>query len=136
MVPTNALVQLMDEGWNRHDPTAAEECLLHYREWSTRIRSDVGRAILARWLDAFPDIRCTFENAVQQGEQLAVRLIFEGTHRGPYRGTPPTQRVVRFEQMMFARLEGERLAEIWEVYDELAFWEQLGRTLSPPSAAP
>jgi SnoaL-like polyketide cyclase len=65
---------------------------------------------------AFPDGRMTIENMVAEGDRVATRKTFRGTHRGELMGIPPTGKVV----------------ETWHVGDDLGVLQQLG-ALQPPS---
>src|SRR5438105_6127732 len=39
---------------------------------------------------AFPDLHCTLDDVLAEGERVHVRLTIRGTHRGAYAGIPPT----------------------------------------------
>jgi len=39
-------------------------------------------------LEAFPDLSCTVEDIIAEGEKVAVRIIIRGTHLGMFRGLP------------------------------------------------
>ena len=134
MTPSEIVVAFWEDGWNKHDETAlgrycTEGCIMHFRNHSVRLLSPDGRAILQRWISAFPDVRCTVDDVITQDNRVAVRLTFQGTHKGKFRDWSPTSRPFRFSQMAFARVEEGRIAELWEDYDELGLWQQLGRGL-------
>lgn len=75
---------------------------------------------------AFPDLRLTVEDAVEQGDRLALRLSATGTHLGPLRGMAATGRRAEWEEMHFFRLEGGRIAEHWIIAGTLGMLRQLG----------
>jgi steroid delta-isomerase-like uncharacterized protein len=66
---------------------------------------------------AFPDMQVTVADAVAEGDRVAVRAIWRGTHRGPFQGLAPTGRTVTFEGMVFWRVKNGRLAERWATID-------------------
>jgi len=74
---------------------------------------------------AFPDMQVTVADAVAEGDRVAVRAVWHGTHRGPFRGLAATGRVVAFEGMVFWRLKHGRLAERWAVLDLAPVLRQL-----------
>lgn len=76
---------------------------------------------------AFPDVRFTLAATVAEGALTAVRWRWEGTHRGPFAGIPPTGRRVSVEGMDFYRTSEGRIAEHWDVVDEAGLMAQLGR---------
>jgi steroid delta-isomerase-like uncharacterized protein len=74
---------------------------------------------------AFPDMKVTVADAVAEGDRVAVRAVWRGTHRGPFQGLAATGRIVAFEGMVFWRLKTGRLAERWAVIDLAAVLRQL-----------
>jgi steroid delta-isomerase-like uncharacterized protein len=75
---------------------------------------------------AFPDIRFTLEELIAEGEILAARYHWQGTHRGSYLGIPPTGRAIVVRGMDFYRISGGRLVEHWDTIDEFGMLSQLG----------
>jgi predicted ester cyclase len=47
-------------------------------------------------VEGFPDLRLTVEDAVGEGDLVAQRVHFAGTHAGEFQGLPPTQKRVSF----------------------------------------
>lgn len=85
-----------------------------------------------RWSEmlhrAFPDMRVTIEDMVAEGDRVAVRATWTGTHRGefPPLNLPATNRSFTFTGMVFWRIEGDRIAERWATLDRMALMQQLG----------
>lgn len=77
-------------------------------------------------LQAFPDIRVTIEDVIAEGDKLVVRNTVTGTHRGEYRGMPPTGRKVSYHEIFVLRFANGRVAEIWGVVDLFGQLKQLG----------
>jgi predicted SnoaL-like aldol condensation-catalyzing enzyme len=69
--------------------------------------------------EAFPDVRVEIESMVAEGDMVAVRLTFTGTHA-------PTGRRAAWPEMVFTRFSGGRAVESWEVIDTGRSWD------SPP----
>jgi len=63
---------------------------------------------------------------IQEGDLVAARVRYSGTHRGTWFGIPPTGRSIEVDEMMFFRFESGRLVEAWEVDDQLTMRTQLG----------
>jgi steroid delta-isomerase-like uncharacterized protein len=57
---------------------------------------------------------------------VAARWTMSGTHAGAWGGVPPTGRTVRFAGVNFFRIADGKVAEIWNVRDDLGLREQLG----------
>ena len=74
---------------------------------------------------AFPDLSVTIEDIVAEGDLVAVRGTWRGTHQGNYRGVPPIGRKVEFCGMVFWRIAGGQIRERWGVVDTPALMRQL-----------
>jgi steroid delta-isomerase-like uncharacterized protein len=77
-------------------------------------------------LRAFPDIHVALEETITEGDKVAARNTVTGTHRGEYRGLPPTGRAVTYSEIFIFRFADGRIAEIRGVVDVLAQLRQLG----------
>jgi predicted SnoaL-like aldol condensation-catalyzing enzyme len=69
--------------------------------------------------EEFPDIRVEIESIVAEGDMVAVRLTFSGTHA-------PTDERATWPEMVFARFSEGKAVESWEVTDTGRSWD------SPP----
>jgi predicted ester cyclase len=78
-------------------------------------------------LRAFPDIHVAVQDVIAEGDKVVCRNTVTGTHRGEYRGLPPTGRSVTYDEIFIARFAGGRIAEIWGVVDVFSQMQQLGR---------
>jgi len=74
----------------------------------------------------FPDTRTAIDQILVDGDHVAIRWHSTGTHRGVYRGVPPTGRVVTLEGATFARFQGEQMVETWSTWDPAAMLRALG----------
>jgi predicted ester cyclase len=99
-----------------------------------------------QWFDPFPDLHCETAQQVGEGERVAEILEFTGHHSGtPYHpglfrsvGLPPiptSGKPFCFTQTHIIRIEDSKVAEIWEDFDRVRFWMQLGVTLNVPCAS-
>src|SRR5262249_18967502 len=52
------------------------------------------REVIGRLRGAFPDLRYTIDDVVAEGDRVAVRWHWSGTHQGTFRGVPPTYRSI------------------------------------------
>ena len=78
------------------------------------------------YLAAFPDFRGEVVQAVAEGDLVAHRSRVTGTNTGPFMGAPATGRPVDVTGMILSRLEGGRIVEEWESFDQLELLKQLG----------
>jgi steroid delta-isomerase-like uncharacterized protein len=85
----------------------------------------------AMYLAGIPDLRVTIEELVAEGDKVAVRRSYAGTHRGELLGIPPTGKQVRISGISIFRLAEGKIAEHWEQLDRLALMQQLGALPTP-----
>ena len=75
---------------------------------------------------SFPDLKHTILFAVEEGDLVATRILFEGTQKG-YLGTlPPTGRMLIAAYNCFFKVLNKKLKEAWVEYDNLNGLIQLG----------
>ena len=75
---------------------------------------------------AFPDLHATIEDLVAEGDKIAARLTWTGTHKGEFEGIPPTGKQIKFTTMEFFRVASGKLAEHWDEVDLLGMLQQIG----------
>jgi steroid delta-isomerase-like uncharacterized protein len=74
----------------------------------------------------FPDLHVTIEEMLAEGEKVAVRIVMEGTHSSPVLGPPATGRKVTVGAMVIARIADGKIAQAWNIVDQLALLRQIG----------
>ncbi len=85
------------------------------------------RQYVSTFFDAFPDINITLEDALAEGDKAVTRYTIRGTHRGETEEFgPPTGRQMEVEGITIHRIEGGKIVEEWERYDNLSVMQQLG----------
>jgi steroid delta-isomerase-like uncharacterized protein len=75
---------------------------------------------------AFPDLETTVDEIIAEGDRIAVRSTFRGTHQGDFMGIPATGKKVEVSNYDFVRFENDQAAEHWGTIDSAALMEQLG----------
>lgn len=75
---------------------------------------------------AYPDLRVTIEDLIEEGDRVVSRNTVTGTHRGEFMGQPPTGRSITYNEIFIFRFAGGRIAETWGVVDVLAQMRQIG----------
>jgi steroid delta-isomerase-like uncharacterized protein len=97
----------------------------------TPLGSEAWTRFLSGFVEAFPDLQLTVEDAVGEGDLVAQRIRFEGTHTGEFQGLPPTHRKVTFSGLELNRFVDGRVAEHWFQMDSLTLLQQLGLVVVP-----
>jgi len=81
----------------------------------------------------FPDIVFAIQEQITEGDKVASRFEWTGTHSGEFLGIPATGRQVAVWGFVFDRLEQGRIKETRILMDILGLMMQLG-AIPPPAA--
>ena len=88
---------------------------------------------LTPYINALPDLNATIGDEIAEGEKVKVKrlIISRFTLRGTYQGQteefgPPTGRQIELKGMTISRIEGGKIVEEWQAYDNLSVMHQLG----------
>ena len=85
------------------------------------------RRFIAMFKSAFPDMSPTVEDVVAEGDEVVTRVTLRGTHQGESEEFgPPTGRRVEVQGITIHRIEGGKIVEEWNSYDNLSLLQQLG----------
>ncbi|MGH2899881.1 MAG: ester cyclase [Solirubrobacteraceae bacterium] len=95
------------------------------------IDSDGWLEFLAGFLEGFPDLHIEVQDSSADAQMVAQRVLFTGTHAGPFRGLPPTGRRVRFCGLEINRMTDGKVDEHWFQLDAVSLFEQLGLLVVP-----
>jgi steroid delta-isomerase-like uncharacterized protein len=91
---------------------------------------DILRAMRA----GFPDIIFSIQEQITEGDKVASRFEWSGTHKGEFLGVPATDRPVKVWGVVIDRLENGRIKDTRIIMDTLGLMAQLGAL--PPSPMP
>lgn len=91
------------------------------------------KQLTAMFREAFPNGQMTIEDMVAEGDRVATRKTFRGTHHGELMGIPPTGKVVAIGLMDIARLVDGKVVESWHLGDDLGLLQQIGALQVPES---
>jgi steroid delta-isomerase-like uncharacterized protein len=84
------------------------------------------KIVAAMFRRAFPDSYFTVEDMVAEGDKVATRKTFHGTHGGEFMGIPPSGRSVSMGLIDIVRISDGRVVEHWSMGDTLGMMQQLG----------
>jgi predicted ester cyclase len=96
--------------------------------------SGIGQAF-TRVRASFPDFRAEVEDLVSEGDRVAYRWTFRGTHLGDFGGIPPTGRVASWEVIGIARFAEGKMVERWQRLDTAGLLGHLGGSSVVPQDA-
>jgi deazaflavin-dependent oxidoreductase (nitroreductase family) len=84
------------------------------------------KQLMVAYTSGFPDLQLTTEDMVAEGDKVAIRNTWRGTHQGAFQGLPPTGKYVTFTGTDIFRFAGGKIAEQWADLDALGLMQQLG----------
>ncbi|MPZ50802.1 MAG: DUF4440 domain-containing protein [Dehalococcoidia bacterium] len=124
---------------NTHDAAGfdryyAEDVVYFGNDGEIRGRENV-KAYLQGFMTALPDIKLTVEDIFGEGDRVFSRARLEGTNTGEFNGMPPTGRRIDVRWIMnVCRVQDGKIAEEWEILDQLEIMRQLGLIEAPVTA--
>ena len=89
---------------------------------------DIFRAMRA----GFPSIVFSIQEQITEGDKVASRFEWTGTHKGEFLGVPATGRQVRVWGIVIDRLENGRIKDTRLIMDTIGLMTQLGSLPSSP----
>ena len=115
--------RIIEEVINRKDLELADELFseeheLHPEAAGVARGPEGMKRAFAGLHEEFPDIHVEIEDMVAEGNVVAVRLTFSGTHA-------PSGERATWPEMVFARFSGAKAVESWEVTGTGRGWDSL-----------
>jgi steroid delta-isomerase-like uncharacterized protein len=84
---------------------------------------------------AFPDLHAEVHDVIAEGELVAARVTYSGTHEGEFVGIPGTGRQTQTSGVDFFRMQDGKQAEHWGGPDMASLLQQLGVMPAPGASA-
>jgi predicted ester cyclase len=125
--------ELVRRSWaeSGHNPDIFDEVYAPDALWHLPDRDIHGveemKQYVTTYVNAFPDASVTVEDEIAEGDKVVNRFTIRGTHQGEIEDLgPPTGRRMEQKGMAISRIEGGRIVEEWQAYDNLSVMQQLG----------
>jgi len=134
-----ALVRRFEEEvWNQRNPSLVGEFFAASHVFraagSPPLDREGHRQMIAHFQNAFPDGQNTADDLIAEGDKVAHRWTYRGTHLGEFQGIPPTGRQVTLTGISIWRFEEGKIVESWHELDTLGLMQQLGVVPAPGQA--
>jgi steroid delta-isomerase-like uncharacterized protein len=128
--------RFLDEAFNRGDLDALDDILDpayvdHNAPPGTPPGIEPIKGMIAGFRSAFPDVNMRIEDQIAEGDRVATRYTFTGTHMGNLMGIPPSGKSVSMTGITIARIADGKMVEGWVVYELLSLMQQIGVVPSP-----
>ena len=79
------------------------------------------------WLrTVWGDWTMTIDEMIAEGDRVMVQWTFGGIHQGEFNGLAPTGKPVSYAGINIFRIADGKIAEVWDIFDRLWLWQQLG----------
>ena len=129
--------QMVEEIFNRGNMSRADEFLA--ADFVEREELPPGmppgregvKLMTTMFRSAFPDFKATIDDLIAEGDKVAIRMTWSGTHKGEFMGIPPTGKSVSFGVFDVIRIAGGKFVEHWGLMDSMAMMQQLGAMPAP-----
>src|SRR5438132_12118030 len=107
--------RLIEEGMNKKDVRVFDELLapnyVNYNFPAPAPGAEGFKQVIGMFQTAFPDMHVMVEDAVAEGDKVATRGYFTGTHRGAFMGIPATGKQFKISYSDVWRVENGKLVE-------------------------
>ena len=123
-----------EEVWNKGreeaiDELFAEDGVAHglSDESGSELRGPAGfKPFFHKFRSAFPDIQVLIEDAIAEGDKVAVRCSVRARHTGEGLGLAATNQPVAITGMSIARVKDGKIVEAWNNFDFMGLFQQIG----------
>ena len=124
--------RMIDEVFNHGNMSLADELLspdyIEHEELPPGVpagREGLKQTILMTRA-AFPDFAATIEDIVAEGDKIAQRITWTGTHTGDFMGIQATGKFVSIQVLDIFRVVDGHIVEHWGLMDSMGLMQQLG----------
>jgi len=122
---------VVENVWNKGDYSLAAQmfspgAILHYRGQDFPLAHEAGVQTVKNWRAGFPDFHFKMEDMIVASDKVVLRIPFTGTHLGKFWGLEPTGKKINVTETLIIRIADNRIAEMWEDFDEYGMRLQLG----------
>lgn len=128
----------VDEIWSKGNLAAAEEYVSPELVWGDTRGLEGHRTLVAGWRVGLPDLEIAVDDAVAEGNTVAIRYTVRGTHRGeipPITGKgpiAPSGKRVEAPGTGHFRFDADgRIVEAWANTDFILLLRQIGELPAP-----
>ena len=124
--------RMYEEVWNKRNLEVAKELISpsHAMQLIDLPDSGIGPEAYARnvvqFVRAFPDLKFTVLDMVEENEKVVVLWNISGTHKGEFRGVAPTGKKVSVDGITISQLADGKIMDSYVSLDLWSMMQQLG----------
>lgn len=83
------------------------------------------KGFISGFLDGIPDAKYNVFESIVSGDRVVCRWECIGTQTGVFYGMPATGKSIRVNGITIFKITGDKIAELWNVWDQFTLVEQL-----------
>ena len=126
-----AVVERLYDEFNSGNPAVladvhAATIRMHYAGEAEDVPAAELTADLTALKTANPDLQAVIHSNIAAGDYVFTELTWTTTHTGDYFGIPATGKTSLHPGIVVRRFQDGKIAESWEMFDDLAFLNSLG----------
>ena len=132
--------QLIETVWNQGKVDELDKFVTpnqRYTDLATSFQ-EPGTAALKQYVlsfrKAFPDLNCTIEDQIAEGDKVMTYMKVTATHEGEFMGFAASHKKATVPTIVIQRFEGDRIAEGVGLWDALVFLRAVGAIELPEAA--
>jgi predicted ester cyclase len=95
---------------------------------------EVSLDTISRWIQGFPDLRISIEEQLSDGQFVASRHRFWGTHSNDFMGYQATGIPVTISGNTIMKISGDKVVGAWSCWDAASWLTQIGVFPAVPDA--
>jgi steroid delta-isomerase-like uncharacterized protein len=126
-------LRVVDDAWNKGNLDALDDLhspdyIEHHASFPDVEGLDAFKQMVAHTRETYPDFYITIHELIFEGDKLAARWSWTGTHLGRTQqlAIPPTGKKLTVTGSHILHIERDKLIEGWEFADALGLLHQLG----------
>jgi len=125
------LIEEMDKGnFDIFDELSSDDYVCHFSWIPEPLNREARKQFMKATMVSFPDFNHTIEDVISQGDKVVIRFTNRGTHKGAFKGIPPTGKEIEYTAIFIGRFVDGKVVETWVEANILGLMQQLGWSLS------
>jgi len=118
---------LFEDGFNRDQADVVAQLVsTDYVDGTGERGPGAFKQVMVRLRSAFPDLKYAVDDLLAEGDRVAVRWHWTGTHQGVFRGIAPTHRAVTNNGAAIFTVRGGKIVAAALETDRLGFLQGIG----------
>ncbi|MHB8108706.1 MAG: ester cyclase [Syntrophorhabdaceae bacterium] len=120
-----AFLSELDKNATAIDGFFTPDCLAHIPGSPSPTDRNGFKRFVGMFYAAFPDLTHEMEFQIAEGDLVVSLVSACGTHKGDFQEIHATGKKIAITDIIIARIEQDRIIELWAQFDVLGLFEQL-----------